>query len=212
MEESNLTIARSRKKIELKFKKWMIYLISMKQCQMMARWFIRAEIVNYQLDAMKITPKQSKFNTHLMENTTIVFYIGMSILSDNYIGKYPSIIVGTCFCTASFIVLTISSVDTLNLPKMTFFRIFVVLNSAGTPGVNTVRNTFEGDQYRLPRELDIWIHYNSLLYMLGNVVITVAMLISPTLKYDFHCFGKRFCYFLPFAVGTFFSLFILGKV
>lgn len=134
------------------------------------------------------------------------------IVADVWLGNFKTIVLLSTVCLIGSIILTVSSIGTLNLaPKMSLI-IGLILIAIGSGGIKPCVTTFGADQFKTPEQSSRLITYFSLLYFLVSLVIMVSMALTPILRADVQCFGDDNCYPLAFGVPAIFMFLSIGEI
>ncbi|XP_061378372.1 peptide transporter family 1-like [Danaus plexippus] len=125
-----------------------------------------------------------------------------AILADNYFGKFKTILYIMFIYAAGNIILTVTAVPNIEIPKRICSIIGLFLIALGTGGIRPCISAFGGDQFILPQQEKHLTLYFSILYFNICIPTLVAKTVSPILRSDVYCFGDKDCYSLPFGVSA----------
>ncbi|KPJ03190.1 Peptide transporter family 1 [Papilio xuthus] len=88
----------------------------------------------------------------------------------------------------------------LDLPKLEFTILALLLIAFGTGGIKPCVSAFGGDQFKLPEQERYLGYFFSLFYFSINAGSLISTFLTPILRADVHCFGENDCYSLAFGV------------
>lgn len=156
------------------------------------------------------------------EDDAIMLYHAMSmimyfvcifggIIADVWLGNFKTVVFLSTVCLIGSIIVSVSSISTLNLSPKMYLIIGLVLIATGSGGIKPSITTFGADQFKMPEQSSQLITHFSLLYFLVNLVLMVAMTLTPILRADVHCFGDKDCFPLAFGLPAIFMFLSIGK-
>lgn len=134
------------------------------------------------------------------------------IISDVWLGKFKTIVYLSILCSIGCIVIVISAIPKLNLPSNVKFFVGLILIAIGSGGIRPCVAAFGGDQFKLPEQTAQVTTFFSLYYFAMNSGGLFAIVITPILRGDVHCFGNNDCFSLAFAAPTISMFISIGKL
>lgn len=84
--------------------------------------------------------------------------------------------------------------------------------SIGTGGIKPCVFAFGGDQFRLPQQEKHLLNFTTQFMIAVNVGALISTFLTPELRQDVHCFGKKTCFPLAFGVPAMLMLCAIGNI
>lgn len=134
------------------------------------------------------------------------------ILSDVWLGRFKTILILSMIHSIGSMIVSISSVPTLNLPSTTVLIIGLFLVAIGAGGIKPCVSAFGADQFKMPEQKAQSLTFFSLFYTSINVGSLLSTTVTPMLKSEVHCFQQNDCYSLAFGVPAILMLIFIGKL
>lgn len=133
--------------------------------------------------------------------TSMAYFMGLffAIISDVWLGKFRTILNVSIIFAIGSIVISLSSIPTLNIPPESSLVVGLVFVAIGSGGIKPCVAAFGGDQFILPEQAAKMATYFSLFYFTINLGALIATTIIPVLREDVHCFGDKDCFSLAFG-------------
>ncbi|CAH1140864.1 unnamed protein product [Phyllotreta striolata] len=136
--------------------------------------------------------------------------------ADIYFGRYKTIRNFAFIYLIGNILMCIAAVPTLGLPPTLFSAIGLSLIAIGTGGLKPCVAAFGAEQFALPAQQDMLVHFFSIFYFTINLGGFVGMTLTPIMKKAVSCFGEDTCYALGFGFPAALMmlsilLFVVGK-
>lgn len=123
-----------------------------------------------------------------------------AIISDNWLGKFRTILYVSVIYAAGNILLALASAGPLHIPQVPFSLLALFLIAVGTGGIKPCVAAFGGDQFVLPQQEVQLAAFFSVFYFSINAGSLISTFLTPVLREDVHCFGENSCFPLAFAV------------
>ncbi|XP_023934252.2 peptide transporter family 1-like [Bicyclus anynana] len=136
---------------------------------------------------------------HVFSTFVYFFPILGGILADNYLGKFRTILYLMFVYAAGNILVAVTAIPQLELPKRLCTIIGLLMITIGTGGIKPCVTAFGGDQFKLPQQEKQLALYFSILYFNLCTGSLIAKTVSPILRSDVHCLGDKDCYSLAFG-------------
>lgn len=162
-------------------------------------WLSSSVFEMYKLHGIGIPVKISMMIYHGMPIFELIFFFMWGIISDNTLGKIPVIIISCIFMCIGSTIFTLSSVDSLGIPKLECFLGVLVFGAILTTGAGSAFATLMAQQFVLPDQIAALEFYYMLIYWISNVVGTFGMIFGPIMRQT-GCLGMQYCFILPFGI------------
>ncbi|XP_056637753.1 peptide transporter family 1-like [Diorhabda sublineata] len=162
----------------------------------------------------------------LSECTSTVIYHGFlmvcyivpmagAICADVYFGRYRTIRNFGIVYLIGHVLIFIAAVPIISIYPALFFFVGLTLIAIGTGGIKPCVAAFGAEQFNLPAQKDLLIHFFSVFYFTINLGGFVGMTLTPVLR-KVSCFGDDTCYALAFGFPAALMilsmlLFVVGK-
>ena len=154
-------------------------------------------------DVMLIPEHMIIIIPQLIGPPTAIFDIVGALITDQYLGKFNSLVLlGIVLPLVTWFDVIISLqvlTDTVTGIRALYFSTWVLFIVVDIFFEST---GFEGDQFVLPQQETELQRFYLYGYMIGNVGVTLAFLYTPFLRKLNVCFGKPHCYPLSFGIGA----------
>ncbi|XP_034831355.1 peptide transporter family 1-like [Maniola hyperantus] len=140
---------------------------------------------------------------HVFSTFVYFFPILGGILADNYLGKFRTILYLMFVYAAGNILVAVTAIPQLELPKRLCTIVGLFMITVGTGGIKPCVTAFGGDQFILPQQEKQLAMYFSILYFNLCTGSLIAKTVSPILRSEVHCLGDKDCYSLAFGAPGF---------
>ncbi|XP_039755936.1 peptide transporter family 1-like [Pararge aegeria] len=140
---------------------------------------------------------------HVFSTFVYFFPILGGIVADNYLGKFRTILYLMFVYAAGNMLVAVTAIPQLELPKRLCTIIGLLMITVGTGGIKPCVTAFGGDQFILPQQEKQLALYFSILYFNLCIGSLIAKTVSPILRSEVHCFGDKDCYSLAFGAPGF---------
>ncbi|CAG9821729.1 unnamed protein product [Phaedon cochleariae] len=136
-----------------------------------------------------------------------------AICADMYFGRYSTIRNFAIIYLLGNFLMCIAAVPTIDISPMSFSAIGLLLIAIGSGGIKPCVAAFGAEQFSLPAQKDLLMHFFSIFYFTINLGGFVGMTMTPIMKKAVSCFGDDSCYALGFGFpAVLMMLSIFGKV
>ncbi|XP_050351962.1 peptide transporter family 1-like isoform X2 [Nymphalis io] len=136
---------------------------------------------------------------HVFSTFVYFFPILGGIIADNYLGKFRTILYLMFVYAGGNILVAITAIPYLEIPKRLCTLLGLFLITLGTGGIKPCVTAFGGDQFILPQQEKKLALYFSILYFNICTGSLISKTVSPILRSDVRCFGDKDCYSLAFG-------------
>ncbi|XP_044269390.1 peptide transporter family 1 isoform X4 [Tribolium madens] len=182
------------------YPKSVFFIISNEFCERFSYYGMRTILSLYLRDILLYSEGDSTIIYHTFTMLAYFFPLLGAIISDNWLGKFKTILYVSIIYAAGNILLALASAAPLHIPQIPFSLVALFLIAVGTGGIKPCVAAFGGDQFVLPQqELQIATYF-SVFYFMINAGSLISTFLTPILREDVHCFGETSCYPLAFAV------------
>lgn len=134
-----------------------------------------------------------------------------AILSDVWLGRYRTIFYLSIIYAIGSILVSISSIQTLNISSNDALIAGLVLSTIGSGGIKTCATAFGADQFKLPEQTAQLATFFSMFYFTINVGSLLSDMTTPMIRANVHCFGQNDCFPLAFGVPAILMIISIGK-
>ncbi|XP_074032360.1 peptide transporter family 1 isoform X3 [Leptinotarsa decemlineata] len=139
-----------------------------------------------------------------------------AVCADIYFGRYRTIRNFAIIYLIGNILMCIAAVPTIDISPLAFSALGLILIAIGTGGIKPCVAAFGAEQFNLPAQKEMLLHFFSIFYFTINLGGFVGMTLTPILKKAVSCFGDDTCYALGFGFPAALMilsifLFIVGK-
>ncbi|CAH1102182.1 unnamed protein product [Psylliodes chrysocephalus] len=136
--------------------------------------------------------------------------------ADIYFGRYRTIRNFAIIYLIGNILMCVAAVPTIGVSPTLFSAIGLSLIAIGTGGIKPCVAAFGAEQFTLPAQKDMLMHFFSIFYFTINLGGFVGMTLTPIMKKAVTCFGEDTCYALGFGFPAALMLmaillFVMGK-
>lgn len=163
-----------------------------------------------------------KTKLHLTEDVATTVYTTFSmmvyftcifggIISDNWLGKFRTILYLSIVYAIGSIVVAIGAIPTVTNSPAIFLYIGLVLIGVGSGGIKPCVSAFGGDQFQLPAQAAQMTKFFSIFYFSINAGSLLSTAITPNVRDNVHCFGDHDCYSLAFGIPAILMIISIGK-
>ena len=195
--EGNSKDSDAKKKIP--YPKHTFFILGNELCERYSFYGMRALLTVYMTDKLKYTDGEAFTLFHLFVFLAYFMPIFGSILSDQFIGKFNTIVSLSMVYVVGHIIKTVGSVESYAMPHEELCIIGLVIIAIGTGGIKPCVAAFAGDQFILPEQERQLQSFFSIFYMSINLGSLISMAVGPVLS-KIPCLGKDDCYPLAFGV------------
>ncbi|XP_015833535.1 peptide transporter family 1 isoform X1 [Tribolium castaneum] len=182
------------------YPKSVFFIISNEFCERFSYYGMRTILSLYLRDILDFTEGDSTVIYHTFTMLAYFFPLLGAIISDNWLGKFKTILYVSIIYATGNILLALSSAEPLGIPKIPFSLLALFLIAVGTGGIKPCVAAFGGDQFVLPQQAVQIATYFSVFYFMINAGSLISTFLTPILREDVHCFGQNSCYPLAFAI------------
>lgn len=199
MSTENIVIKRTNKAA-------MVAIIFCEFCERFSYYGMRALLPSYLKTKFYFTNKETSITIHLFTFCNFLFPFFGGIISDNYFGKFKTIIFFLVIFFFGLLCLLITSTYLYPKTVLLFHGLFFI--AAGCGGIKPCVSPFGGDQIESENTKTLSLFFN-VFYFTINVGSLLSTAIIPSLVDKNHCFGQSNCYALGFfliSLLTFFSI------
>ncbi|CAH1102183.1 unnamed protein product [Psylliodes chrysocephalus] len=119
--------------------------------------------------------------------------------ADIYFGRYRTIRNFAIIYLIGNILMCVAAVPTIGVSPTLFSAIGLSLIAIGTGGIKPCVAAFGAEQFTLPAQKDMLMHFFSIFYFTINLGGFVGMTLTPIMKKAVTCFGEDTCYALGFG-------------
>ncbi|XP_026464920.1 peptide transporter family 1-like [Ctenocephalides felis] len=131
---------------------------------------------------------------------SVFFPIG-ALISSSFANRFIILVFGDVWQTTARSLLFIGSFPPMKNYARQFTYAFWALHSCGMIIMAGTFPAFEGDQFELPEQHDILVHYYRIDYIFRSSSVLLAYFLLPLLKSEVPCMGDQECYPIPFGVS-----------
>eukprot|EP00092_Neocalanus_flemingeri_P016171 GFUD01017503.1.p1 GENE.GFUD01017503.1~~GFUD01017503.1.p1 ORF type:complete len:575 (-),score=146.79 GFUD01017503.1:38-1528(-) len=187
-------------KDKIPYPKHVFFILGNELCERYSFYGMKAILILY------LTKKlmYSKDKAYIIYHTFNFFCYFMpmigSFLSDQFIGKFKTIVYLSLFYVLGHCIKTMASMTSFSsIPhkELTFAGLGLI--AIGTGGIKPCVAAFAGDQFVLPDQASQLQSFFSIFYMSINLGSLFSMIFGPMLR-TVHCLGEDDCYPLAFGV------------
>ncbi|KPI91940.1 Peptide transporter family 1 [Papilio xuthus] len=122
------------------------------------------------------------------------------MIADGWLGRSRTIFYLSLVYATGSVLISLTAMPPLDLPKLEFTILALLLIAFGTGGIKPCVSAFGGDQFKLPEQERYLGYFFSLFYFSINAGSLISTFLTPILRADVHCFGENDCYSLAFGV------------
>ncbi|XP_045450956.1 peptide transporter family 1-like [Melitaea cinxia] len=189
-----------------RFPRVVIIIMLAEFCERFSYSGMRAFLTLYLRSKLGYTDEGATEIYHIFSTFVYFFPILGGIIADNYLGKFRTILYLMFVYAAGNILVAVTAIPYLDIPKRLCTILGLFLITLGTGGIKPCVTSFGGDQFNLPQQEKQLALYFSILYFNICTGSLIAKTVSPILRSDVHCFGDRDCYSLAFGAPGFIVL------
>ncbi|XP_044758096.1 peptide transporter family 1-like isoform X2 [Coccinella septempunctata] len=176
------------------------FIVSNEFCERFCFYGMRSILTLYMVNILLYSKADATVIYHTFIMMVYFFPLIGAIISDSFLGKFRTIFYVSIIYAAGSIILSISSIPSLNLPMRESSILGLALIAIGTGGIKPCVSAFGGDQFVLPEQATLLAMFFSLFYFSINAGSLLSTFLTPVLREDVHCFGNTSCYPLAFGV------------
>ncbi|XP_045463316.1 peptide transporter family 1-like isoform X2 [Harmonia axyridis] len=176
------------------------FIVSNEFCERFCFYGMRSILTLYLVNILLFSKADATVIYHTFIMMVYFFPLIGAIISDSFLGKFRTIFYVSIVYAAGCIILSISSIPSLNLPMRESSIFGLILIAIGTGGIKPCVSAFGGDQFVLPEQATLLAMFFSLFYFSINAGSLLSTFLTPVLREDVHCFGNSSCYPLAFGV------------
>ncbi|VVC86245.1 unnamed protein product [Leptidea sinapis] len=196
-QETNLLAPCKRK---LPYPKAVGFIITNEFCERFSYYGMRAILALYIRDKLGYTEHGATIVYHTFTMFAYFFPLIGAMIADGWLGKFRTIFYLSLVYATGSILISLTAMPPINIPKLEFTIISLLLIAFGTGGIKPCVSAFGGDQFKLPEQEKYLGYYFSLFYFAINAGSLISTFITPIFRADVHCFGENDCYSLAFGV------------
>ena len=192
------------------------FIIACEFCERFSFYGMKNILALYMTNWLSFSQRVSTMVTSAFQFSAYFLPFFGSILSDNYIGKFKTILYLSIIYVMGNLVMAITALPGITgAPPHCWGAILgLLLIAIGTGGIKPCVSPFGGDQFDSRDVLRISIFF-SIFYFSINAGSTISMFITPMLR-KIPCLGQDSCYPLAFGVPAIFMIialtsFVLGS-
>ncbi|XP_032520880.2 peptide transporter family 1-like [Danaus plexippus] len=181
------------------FPRIVIIIILAEFCERFSYSGMKAFLTLYLRSKLDYSDERATEIYHVFSTFVYLFPILGGILADNYLGKFKTILYMMFIYAAGNLLVAVTAIPFLEIPKRLYTVIGLFLITLGTGGIKPCVTAFGGDQFILPDQEKQLALYFSILYFNLCTGSLIAKTVSPILRSEIHCFGDKDCYSLAFG-------------
>ena len=199
-EDAEVNIKDSDAKKKIPYPKHIFFILGNEVCERYSFYGMKAILTIYMIDKLKYTKEEAFSLLHTF--VTLAYFMPLfgSIISDQFVGKFNTIVSLSIVYVVGHIIKTVGSVTSYDtIPHEELCILGLVIIAIGTGGIKPCVAAFAGDQFVLPEQDRQVQSFFSIFYMSINLGSLVSMIVGPAL-YKMPCLGEDDCYPLAFGV------------
>ncbi|RZF47986.1 hypothetical protein LSTR_LSTR002052 [Laodelphax striatellus] len=201
---------------EITYPKSVAFIVGNEFCERFTFYGMKAILSLYLHQILNYDRNTSTIIYHIFIMVSYFFPLFGAILADSFIGKFKTIFYLSIIYALGNALLAFASTPYFGLPMRSFSLLGLLLIAIGAGGIKPCVSAFGGDQFKLPAQEQQLQQFFSLFYFSINAGSLIATYLTPTLRYDVHCFHTDSCYPLAFGVPAIIMLiatavFVFGK-
>ncbi|XP_050684173.1 peptide transporter family 1-like isoform X2 [Leptidea sinapis] len=185
---------------KLPYPKAVGFIITNEFCERFSYYGMRAILALYIRDKLGYTEHGATIVYHTFTMFAYFFPLIGAMIADGWLGKFRTIFYLSLVYATGSILISLTAMPPINIPKLEFTIISLLLIAFGTGGIKPCVSAFGGDQFKLPEQEKYLGYYFSLFYFAINAGSLISTFITPIFRADVHCFGENDCYSLAFGV------------
>ncbi|XP_050514440.1 solute carrier family 15 member 1-like isoform X3 [Diabrotica virgifera virgifera] len=190
-------------------------IIATEFCERFAFSGLRTILSLYLRNILLFSENISTLIYHIFIMVCYIVPLAGAICADAYFGRYSTIRNFGIIYLIGHIVMFLAAVPIINLSPILYSAVGLTLIAIGTGGIKPCVAAFGAEQFSLPEQNKLLMHFFSIFYFTINLGGFVGMMVTPILK-KVPCFGDDTCYALGFgfpAVLMILSifLFVIGR-
>ncbi|XP_072396365.1 solute carrier family 15 member 1-like isoform X3 [Diabrotica undecimpunctata] len=190
-------------------------IIATEFCERFAFSGLRTILSLYLRNILLFSENISTLIYHVFIMVCYIVPLAGAICADAYFGRYSTIKNFGIIYLIGHIVMFLAAVPIIDLSPILFSVVGLTLIAIGTGGIKPCVAAFGAEQFSLPDQKKLLMHFFSIFYFTINLGGFVGMMVTPILK-KVSCFGDDTCYALGFgfpAVLMILSifLFVIGR-
>ncbi|KAI5703930.1 hypothetical protein M8J76_015062 [Diaphorina citri] len=199
-----------------KYPKAVFFIVINEFCERFCYYGMRTVLSLYMHLVLLYDEKTATVMFHIWTGLCYFFPLFGGIIADTYLGKFLTIVILSIVYLGGNVLLTVTAIDPLNIPKRTFTLVGLLLIAVGTGGIKPCVSSFGGDQFIVPEQSAQLEKFFSLFYFSINAGSLISTFITPIFRHDIQCFGQEACFPLAFGVPALLMflaiiVFIIGK-
>lgn len=158
-------------------------------------------MVLYFINGLGLKEKEAKSYYHIFYALVYMTPLVGAIISDSWLEKFKTIFIMSAIYVAGNILLNLTSIDQLKLPKFSFTMLSLFILSLGCGSIKPCYTAFAGDQFKLPDQEPLMSKFFLIFYFSINVGSFASTVLTPSLK-NLKCFHQESCYPLAFLPSS----------
>jgi len=205
--EGNNKDSEAKKKIP--YPKHSFFILGNELCERYSFYGMRGILSLYLTEKLLYSKEDATTIYHMFIFLAYFMPLFGSILSDQFLGKFNTIVSLSMVYVVGHIIKTVGSVTSYDMPHRELCIIGLVIIAIGTGGIKPCVAAFAGDQFVLPGQERQLQSFFSIFYMSINLGSVISLGAGPALK-ELPCLGEDDCY--PLAYGVPAVLMIIATV
>ncbi|KAG5894367.1 hypothetical protein JTB14_015644 [Gonioctena quinquepunctata] len=191
-------------------------IIATEFCERFSFCGLRTILSLYLRNILLLSENASTVVYHIFIMVCYIVPIAGAVCADIYFGRYRTIRNFAIIYLIGNILMCVAAVPTIDISPLIFSAFGLTLIAIGTGGLKPCVAAFGAEQFNLPAQRDLMMHFFSIFYFTINLGGFVGMTLTPILKKAVSCFGDDTCYALGFGFPAALMilsifLFIIGK-
>ncbi|KPJ06360.1 Peptide transporter family 1 [Papilio machaon] len=188
------------KHTKLPYPKAVGFIVTNEFCERFCYYGMRTILSLYLRDKLGYSDNGATVIYHVFTMFAYFFPLLGAMIADGWLGRFRTIFYLSLVYATGSVLISLTAMPPLDLPKLEFTILALLLIAFGTGGIKPCVSAFGGDQFKLPEQERYLGYFFSLFYFSINAGSLISTFLTPILRADVHCFGENDCYSLAFGV------------
>ncbi|XP_014370098.2 peptide transporter family 1 [Papilio machaon] len=185
---------------KLPYPKAVGFIVTNEFCERFCYYGMRTILSLYLRDKLGYSDNGATVIYHVFTMFAYFFPLLGAMIADGWLGRFRTIFYLSLVYATGSVLISLTAMPPLDLPKLEFTILALLLIAFGTGGIKPCVSAFGGDQFKLPEQERYLGYFFSLFYFSINAGSLISTFLTPILRADVHCFGENDCYSLAFGV------------
>ncbi|XP_013138411.1 PREDICTED: peptide transporter family 1 [Papilio polytes] len=185
---------------KLPYPKAVGFIVTNEFCERFCYYGMRTILSLYLRDKLGYSDNGATVIYHVFTMFAYFFPLIGAMIADGWLGRFRTIFYLSLVYATGSVLISLTAMPPLDLPKLEFTILALLLIAFGTGGIKPCVSAFGGDQFKLPEQERYLGYFFSLFYFSINAGSLISTFLTPILRADVHCFGENDCYSLAFGV------------